>query len=503
MKHYSLPLETSPASPSSSPTSSPRHPAQTTVRTRARHHASVGLHAKELRKGRAPAPQTLTRNLLISPVKVAPRDGDTVARQASLRVAQASKRAEGQEEQAEEVFTVEFRVYPFPPPRHPLCYPLGQPAPKSHSHAESNGLAGGGASVRKRLLRRWHDDTDGDRGENGGRSKGRGTGSDASQRLLINAPARATPKRARSPLPDERSDEESRALHNMPGAPRAASAPFDLDEGDPVLPLPSREGENVDETGLSARDGSRRRSDSVEQRGRRRRADGRSLSKYARVEGDAGCEREPSGLERVLRGYASQEDDSQGRSMGRYQAYTREMRALSRAESRNKKVKSGETRETRPVSDTMQCEDGADGGSDDGLEELKSSILWLKEQRRTLEEKELDEIARISTDQKSSPLTKEDRLKLKRDIERLRPQAVRDVLRLISRKMRGVEVSAQVEVKLQLDILPADLTRELQLLVKVEKGEMLTSVSEELRKVRAELKEAVRDYRRQTTYFEA
>lgn len=449
------------------------------------------LRAAQLRKNlhSDTPPPASSRNLLISPVK-----SETTAiipqttRQSSSRVATNPQKLFEQQHDPhpDQPFTVEFRVYPFPPSSRPLSYPLNQASHFTASHPDTHSLhPERNEALRKLLLKRWRHDV-GANHKLDIPSTIRDTPSDASQRRLTPSP-RATQKRKRSPPPiDESDDDDIPIIHTMSGVLHStASAPFDLDEGDPVLPMLSA-GRTVEVTS----NGSPRKPS---------RGDSTEFAK-------------PENHDRHAKYARTGDIHSPKRTPAYYQPITTQQPQIrpwiappARKRNKRKTIEDG-----FPGTTHEGCSRGAlqEASSDEiiskppvgSLRAMKNRIYALKDQRRLLEQRELDEIVREAAQNSSVTVTKEDRIRLKEEIETLSKQAVRDVLRLISRRMHGLESSPQAEVKevkLSLDMLPADLTKELKLMVLREKGHFALPASGELQKVRSELRDAVREYRRQ------
>lgn len=131
----------------------------------------------------------------------------------------------------------------------------------------------------------------------------------------------------------------------------------------------------------------------------------------------------------------------------------------------------------------------------ESLQKLRRRIEALKERRHCLEKEEFNEISKTAAELCREKMTKEQRLKLKSDIEELDACAINNMLRHISRRCRGFDVADHEEVRLQLDMLPAKLSKELQLMVMRERGQVSISASAKLHKVGNELKEAIQKYR--------
>lgn len=133
-------------------------------------------------------------------------------------------------------------------------------------------------------------------------------------------------------------------------------------------------------------------------------------------------------------------------------------------------------------------------------DERKSILLArvdeLRRRKTWMEEAEIDEIVRLSKGKECESLfrTGKECSHLKTDLEALKPRAVRCAVRLLLRRMdlKGLDVPFELEVHLEL--LPAQVVRELQTLVNSEKGmiEILSSrqlecVLRESKRVRTEL----------------
>lgn len=128
---------------------------------------------------------------------------------------------------------------------------------------------------------------------------------------------------------------------------------------------------------------------------------------------------------------------------------------------------------------------------------LQHRINALRQIRAEKEIEELNEIAhlaetRLSNDTK---VTSSERAQLKADLESLRPQAVRDVMRLFSHHLQLEESTLPHEIRVQLDMLPSEFLRQLQTVVDKEKGLLDISSSRLLISVRKELKEAIQEWR--------
>lgn len=386
---------------------------------------------KEMQREALPNP----RNLLISPVKsLKSRENKSrLQRQPSIRIANAQQKKENPDPRPdEEGYTVQFRVYPYPPTQKPLSFPLvmGSPAKTitkrtsspARRFAAQTAKTVAQQPARKQLLRRWQTDHD--------------MQQELEQEQAPALVAQPAPKNVLS----------ASASNNKPSAKRTRSPPplpqrrhshFDLDEGDPVLP----------DIAAKPSDGAKR----VSMKRRRHATTSERGLKHVRV------------------------------------SYNNDKNKRLHRQSTN-------LSSNRLPTLSLSHQPGPNQGV---LQALKSKIDGLKDRRKWLEQQVLDEIARAASDDASLTVSKDDRLALKRDIERLPSHAIRDLLRLISRRMRGLEVAPQVEVQLQLDILPADLTRELKLLVMTEKGEASIKARGELKRVRKELRDVQREYETQ------
>lgn len=134
---------------------------------------------------------------------------------------------------------------------------------------------------------------------------------------------------------------------------------------------------------------------------------------------------------------------------------------------------------------------------DNPREALQEYIDELQRRKAWMEVEEIDEIVRLSKG-KVPPTTLvllEDRSQLKADLETLNPRAVRDVVRLLLGNMELMHRNEPFEVKLHLDLLPFQTVRELQTVVKREKGLIVVPSSQQLEHVRKQLKEARRRQR--------
>ena len=397
------------------------------------------------------------RNLLISPVKPADTVPSLSLRPPSSRIAKAKKDA-ADVKSADEGLSVQFRTYPFPPSQKPLCYPLNlddTPAKtitRRHSRLVNTSQAANRSRVtmqppaRKRLLKRWQNDIrDVQRQQSLVSSS-----TQPAPRRLVSVSASSPPllsKRSRStsalntPLSasSERASEE-RQRHFARRRSR-----FELNEGDPVLPdIGSRPNHRYANAG----------GDDANRRAKRPRH-------LVNVD-----ERANRRLRTVTDGL---------------------LRHQSTNLSSNGVVINLRRERSSPIVNSHPR----------ALQTLWERMQYLKLRRRELERDVLDEIARLAGGNMKLNVSKEDRMELKRDIEHLPSHAVRDLLRIISRRMRGLEVAPQVEVQLQLDMLPNDLTREVKLLVMAEKGEVSIRAKAELRNVRKEYRDIQREYEAQ------
>lgn len=124
--------------------------------------------------------------------------------------------------------------------------------------------------------------------------------------------------------------------------------------------------------------------------------------------------------------------------------------------------------------------------------ELQNRIRYLRRRRRVLENSRTAEIASVAAALRSQVVSHDDRVQLKTDLERLSPQGVRASVGLISRSFVAGLPHGK-EVKLRLDLLPADVIRELQLVVMQENNQLSTATTSQLHKVCMELSEAVKE----------
>lgn len=139
--------------------------------------------------------------------------------------------------------------------------------------------------------------------------------------------------------------------------------------------------------------------------------------------------------------------------------------------------------------ETSRCVDGR-GEREDGLEALqqvRQRIGVLRERRTRLEEEAMEQISRAGNAM-GTDVTEEEKQMLKVDMEKLSQYAVREVLRVVSRRVKDLQVVAEMELKLQLDLLPTELIRELQVVVQRERGLAHVDNVRRLMDVRTELK---------------
>lgn len=130
--------------------------------------------------------------------------------------------------------------------------------------------------------------------------------------------------------------------------------------------------------------------------------------------------------------------------------------------------------------------------------QLHERIHTLVRRRRASELQEIKDIIALATTYfKDAPVTKHERLLLKHDLQRLKRRGTRDVIRLLSYSMGSPNPSSGgIELEFSLDSLPADVIRQLQTLVRREKGDLDIAASRLLADLRTELYEALREYRR-------
>lgn len=338
----------------------------------------------------------------------------------------------------ESVFRIVFRVYPFPPTRTPLSYPLPSATATQNTANDANEdtVAVG---PRKRLLRRWA----GDYNRQGPKSvhlpsvmrtdiQGNHLHRSASAAECYYAvPQRFARKRQRSPLTDSLAVAEP-------------TPTYDLMEGDPVLPLPQKPAHR--------------------------------MQKYTSYPMPYSADP----------GYTAFRTGKKPRLDDKLDMLPSEAKHTIFA-SRN-----GNWAQMNPPSATNGSLDDHIGCTErTRAESLLDRICHLQERRRSLEEAKLNEISTIAAALVPSKIPKEERLQLKEDMQRLSAKGVRDCLRLIARRLKTFQIGTQVEVKLHLDILPTDLIRELQLVVMHDRGQVRIRSAVQLTSLRAELKRAI------------
>ncbi|KAI0558369.1 Bromodomain containing protein [Gracilaria domingensis] len=372
----------------------------------------------------------------------------------------------------DEFDNIEIRFYPFPPPRHPLTYPLPTSASSFSSKPPvTNGFRSTGnekLGIRKRLLARWR-----------------------SERAAESASA---PNRSRDELPSnqlKRAQSGSNAAKRKRARSSFQEKPEDHEERENAEP--SRSNNNSDRL-----NGKRAQN--------KHDVTNRALSpalpahqvgdNMPRLTAVAKTHTSDSQLHCSLPNTADKSDIDSGRAFAsNTYGDGNACRGSSNHSPRNVQSREGMLNASRPAALLYAKSNGQFSSS---IQHLQHQIDTLKQRRLRLEDSQFQEICRTAAARfsASSSATKEQRLRLKADIEKLSPKAIRDILLHISRRCTGFQVVDHEEVQLQIDLLSPELVGELELIVMQNKGQIEFGDHAELQKVRTKLWNCLEEYRR-------
>lgn len=353
-------------------------------------------------------------------------------------------------------FFAEFRVYPFPPPTQPLMTPL----PMCERHLPSRQACR--ALGRKRLLQRWEDER---RNE---------------MRLHKRPTAQRTGKRSRSPLRSCDDDDDS-TKDGIVEAGRRRQALSDRD-------LPTGCKQNAHDGFNEAIAMTQSSRDAMTRAEKRARVSCAGRVDFCKLLDDGNY---ADGRD-AIRSQGSHVANGTLNNMGD---------GVTRHGVNNNLLQNGGDHLTDT---TPTCGVGNDGSVDrryDDEGNNQATVLYdrvkrLRSQRAEVEEAEMEEIVRMASTRPGFENSTNGLDQLKGEIEGLCNRSVRDIVRLISRCVHGLHGLPCIEVKVQLDGLPLEVIRQLQVVVEREKGVAVVENSVKLELIRSQLRLAASEYRR-------